>query len=526
MKSQSCLSKTTSHLLLVLGIGVLLSLPYPRIHAGPSPSSTTPAPPRGLTLPIPGGATRVWVVSPTITLTTIPTPTLPSRLTLLTPAFALPAASASLTLTVRYDQFEDIGPPLLAYRATPACPWRRIPVRVDVEAQQFVVIGAPPGEYALVKLNVAADALPGNAVVVDDMDSGFTRYGPSANWHEATDPEDYYDGHAYWTYNTYDTVENWGVWTPPALDGNYEVFVFVPANYASTTNAYYYVQHNGQLDGESIDQSTKWAEWVSLGVYDFTSGTDSYVKLTDVTYESYASQWIAFDAVAFVPNEVYLPLVMHNYPPPPPKLHTGIHLGNRTGDWSLDMLQPIDGDKGGSWPKAVVVLSDQIWHIERSTTSPCSIIDAQPRPDRPVVYDYLKRAAQNDVQVIIRIYPSPGNFIDWDDPGHQSHHLRFDSVPAGDNYCWSEDWPESPAKPYGYQYFRSITDISDEMGNIHASNVADGWTEAGFEPANEPNIESGIMTILYRRYITRKRGTRWMATSLPCTRTSTATTPA
>jgi hypothetical protein len=94
------------------------------------------------------------------------------------------------------------------------------------------------------------------------------------------------------------------------------------------------------------------------------------------------------------------------------------------------------------------------------------------------VYEYLKRAAQNGVQVIVRIYPSPGNFLDWNDPGHSNHHLITDATPAGNDYC-----------DLKYYQFRSTSDIADEMGHIHTSNLADGWSELGFEPANEPNIE-------------------------------------
>ncbi len=429
--------------------------------------------------------------SPGITVTVISTPTLPARLTLVAPAFVLTGDRVSPTLSVHYDRFADVQAPLLAYRAVPAGPWRRVTTWVDERMQQLIVNDAPPGEYALVKLDAAADSLPANAVVIDDLAPGFTRSGPSANWHEATTPPSaYYLDHAYWTYSISSTVgQNDGVWMPSGLNGAYEVLVFVPANYATTQYAYYHVYHDGQLEGQPIDQSIYWAEWVSLGTFDFVSGTGDYVALSNITYED-ERKWVAFDAVAFVSRQVYLPVVIRNFPLPPlsPKLHTGIHLGNRTTDWTADMLRPIDGDQGGgSWPTAVVVLGDQVWQVERSATSPCGIVDVYPRADRPIVYDYLKRAAQNGVQVIVRIYPSPGNFIDWDDPGRQNHHLRPDNVPAGGQYCY--DPIPDDGKWSAPEYYRAIDDIADEMGHIHLSNVADGWSEAGFGPANEPNIE-------------------------------------
>lgn len=186
---------------------------------------------------------------------------------------------------------------------------------------------------------------------------------------------------------------------------------------------------------------------------------------------------------------VRLPLVLRNWPPPLPKLHTGIHLGNRVSDWTEDMLQPVDGDKGGSWPKAVVALSDQVWQVERDPTSPCAITGASPRSDRPIVYDYLRRAAQNGVRVIVRIHPSPGNFRDWDREGenYPDHHLLTGTAPVGGHYCY--DPIPDDGKWSAPEYYRAIKDVADEMGYIHASNIADGWSEVGFEPANEPNIE-------------------------------------
>ncbi len=192
---------------------------------------------------------------------------------------------------------------------------------------------------------------------------------------------------------------------------------------------------------------------------------------------------------------VYLPVVLRNYPRPP-KQHTGVHLGNRVNDWTEDMLRPIDGDKGGSWPKAVVVLSNQVWQLERDATAPCDIINVYERSDRPVVYSYLKRAARSGVDIIFRVYPSPGNFIDWDQESasYPNHHLLTGTAPPdGTDYC--QDPIPDDEKQSAPEYYRSIKDIADEMGYIYAAMVADGWTEGGieikisFEPANEPNTE-------------------------------------
>ena len=45
----------------------------------------------------------------------------------------------------------------------------------------------------------------------------------------------------------------------------------------------------------------------------------------------------------------------------------------------------------------------------------------QIRDDRDYVYDYLTQVAQAGVKVFIRLYPSPGNFADWQyAPGHDA----------------------------------------------------------------------------------------------------------
>lgn len=323
----------------------------------------------------------------------------------------------------------------------------------------------------------AEAAPPPGSIVLDDADAVFE--GNADYWYTAPPPDAiYYAGQTHWTYNQTSVQENWATWTPTApLAGNQQLWAFVPSYHSDTSSANYQVYHNNQVDTVELDQSRYLGDWVSLGVFDFTAVTPGYVTLGDVTGEPTHTRHIAFDALAFTPNELYLPVVLRNYPKPP-KQHTGIHLGNRNADWLPEMIEPIDGDNGGEWPKAVVVLSEQIWHIERNTTPPCEIVNVYPRPDRSVAYNYLRRAAQNQVQVIVRIYPSPGNFEDWNQPVKDNHRLVTDVTPAGDDYC-----------NLNYHQFRSIADVADEMGYIHAANVADGWVESGFESANEPNIE-------------------------------------
>jgi hypothetical protein len=175
----------------------------------------------------------------------------------------------------------------------------------------------------------------------------------------------------------------------------------------------------------------------------------------------------------------YLPIVLKDYCSS--KCWSGVHLGNKIDDWSSTLLQRIDPQRGGKWPAAVVVLSNQVYQINRAPRGPdpaqsCRVQSASVRTDRTVIFDYIQRAAQAGVKVIVRIYPSPGNFPDWNDPNWPNHRLSA-GLPAGsDGYC----------DPGNY---RSKADLADEMGEIHNRNIANNFSEFGFEPANEPNAE-------------------------------------
>lgn len=173
----------------------------------------------------------------------------------------------------------------------------------------------------------------------------------------------------------------------------------------------------------------------------------------------------------------YLPLVMRNYCGNY-KCWSGVHLGNRTNDWNSTFLQRIDPALGGKWPRAVVVLSNQVYQINRYPSNdpnyPCRVQSASVR--HPVIFDYIQRAAQAGIRVVIRIYPSPGNFEDWDDPNWSNHHLSAGPPVGPEGYCRPD-------------LYRSKADVADEMGAIHNLNAAYGFSEFGFEPANEPNLE-------------------------------------
>lgn len=154
---------------------------------------------------------------------------------------------------------------------------------------------------AIAKLSWAkAGGSPG-AVIVDDRDAGFVKGGAASSWRTAAEG---YSGRLFWTKNN-DTSRpnyNWVRWYPGLAAGKYEVFVYIPDKYSTTSRARYWVSHAGGFTPRVVNQSAHGDDWVSLGTYWFRGTRDDYVSLADVTYESYLSRLIAFDAVKWVPR--------------------------------------------------------------------------------------------------------------------------------------------------------------------------------------------------------------------------------
>jgi hypothetical protein len=143
-------------------------------------------------------------------------------------------------------------------------------------------------------------------VIVDDSDPGFVRGGSPTAWRTA---EGGHDGGLTWTRNN-DRVRpnyNWARWQPELDPGCYEVYAYIPEHYATTADARYWVAHNDGYTLRSVDQAANSGEWVSLGTYRFRGEGGEYVSLADVTYESYLSSLIAFDAVRWSPRQTVAP---------------------------------------------------------------------------------------------------------------------------------------------------------------------------------------------------------------------------
>jgi hypothetical protein len=143
---------------------------------------------------------------------------------------------------------------------------------------------------------------PPGEITVDDRGPGWQMGGLASSWRSTGSG---IGGHAYWTFNNAVSAANynWGRWYP-TLSGprNYEVFAYIPAWVATTTNARYCVAHAGRFDMAARAQAFFPNQWVSLGTYYFTAAGNEYVSLSDVTYECYLCRTVVFDAVKFSPR--------------------------------------------------------------------------------------------------------------------------------------------------------------------------------------------------------------------------------
>lgn len=105
-----------------------------------------------------------------------------------------------------------------------------------------------------------------------------------------------------YTWNERYSVCNSAIWRPNLAGGNYEVYAFIPRNYANTTCARYSINAASVCGYRTVNQNSYYDQWVSLGTYYFNPGTAGYVYLSDLTGEAENSRMVGFDAIEFVPR--------------------------------------------------------------------------------------------------------------------------------------------------------------------------------------------------------------------------------
>ncbi len=137
--------------------------------------------------------------------------------------------------------------------------------------------------------------------LVDDISGDFIRSGNPRNWKENAAG---FNNHYYWTLNNNKSADNIGTWKIRVDKlGDYEVFVYIPSEHATTKNTIYEIRHAGRIAKVSVSQADHRNQWFGLGTYDFDGKSDEYVRLTDVSEEKAGQAEIAFDAIGYVYRE-------------------------------------------------------------------------------------------------------------------------------------------------------------------------------------------------------------------------------
>jgi hypothetical protein len=148
-------------------------------------------------------------------------------------------------------------------------------------------------------------------IVIEDESDWFYKYGTGWDW----------DCHGNgWTLrrvpNRSASENAYAHWRPDLpYAGPYAVFVFIPADHATTTNATYIIHDKNGDHTVSINQHDHPNEWVSLGTYDFWEGITGYIHMGDATGEADGSTEVCFDSIKFRQFHIYLPIILKNYPP-------------------------------------------------------------------------------------------------------------------------------------------------------------------------------------------------------------------
>ncbi|MCX7862086.1 MAG: PKD domain-containing protein [Bacteroidales bacterium] len=113
-----------------------------------------------------------------------------------------------------------------------------------------------------------------------------------------------YGGHCWYTLGEASGTDIcYCTWTPNITNnGYYTVKAFIPPKGCNTTNAKYKIYHANGVDSVIVNQHMNRNQWVTLGTFYFTTSSQKYVYLGDVTGTTGDS--IAFDCVKFSPAQV------------------------------------------------------------------------------------------------------------------------------------------------------------------------------------------------------------------------------
>jgi len=173
---------------------------------------------------------------------------------------------------------------------------------IEVQLEYYENFGDAVAQLSWAPTSAApSPPAPSGTVIVDDTDPGFSKGGNASSWRTVAEG---YGRRLLWTFNN-DWARyayNWARWYPQLQPRWYEVFVYIPDRYTTTSQARYWISHADGYTLKIVDQSANGGRWVSLGTYRFQGTSSDYVSLSDVTFEPYLSRILAFDAVKWEPR--------------------------------------------------------------------------------------------------------------------------------------------------------------------------------------------------------------------------------
>ncbi|GJM40889.1 MAG: hypothetical protein DHS20C20_11710 [Ardenticatenaceae bacterium] len=149
-----------------------------------------------------------------------------------------------------------------------------------------------PGDQAHQLLPWLRDQVATNLGIVDDHiyvnenSDAFTK--SVANWYEGGN-ECGHNLHSYYTFSTTDPnlSANWGIWRPDVPeDGYYRIQMYIPycsTGKSETDGATYEIYHADGMTEFVTSQQDSLGQWLTLGEFNLTAGTDNYVYLDDLT---------------------------------------------------------------------------------------------------------------------------------------------------------------------------------------------------------------------------------------------------
>lgn len=152
-------------------------------------------------------------------------------------------------------------------------------------------------------------------IVIDNVDSGTSPGSPQAVLTSGWGDVDCSGGYGYYTVRCASHKQSWSFATVSpgngsqtatfrptiGVAGSYEIFEYhphignTPSAFVEATNMPVTIKHASGTTTTTIDQSTNYGQWNSLGIYDLPTGTSSYVE-----FNNNANGPVIADAVKFV----------------------------------------------------------------------------------------------------------------------------------------------------------------------------------------------------------------------------------